>query len=166
MKLLLRWLLFPLFIYSAVRLFQKALNYSACIPLALAYLLCSFALLIFAALVVAPEMASWIATPFCRFIDNIYFPNTSDTPPVDYTLAQLYRKQWKYNIALQEYNKIIHYHPFELNAYIEGIQVAIEANDRKSAQRIFNRGCRKLTQPDDLIYLKSIYNNYKIRKDV
>jgi len=123
-----------------------------------------FASLISAAIVVAPEMASWIATPFIRVIDNIYFPQTSDPPPVNYTLAHFYREQFRYHLALQEYNKIISFHPFELKAYTEGIQTAFEANDQKSARKFFRRGHRKFSRSPNRILLKKIFDDCSHQK--
>ena len=103
-----------------------------------------FSALITGVLILAPELTEWLATPVHRAINSLIFPGGSIVPPADYTLARLYRKQWRYRESVEEYFKILEYHPKELTAYLEGIATATEAHGFKTRERFFRLGLRKL----------------------
>jgi len=93
-------------------------------------------------LCVAPELVRWAVLPFNRVIDAILLPGESGTPPADYTLARFYCQQMRYDEAYEEYLKIIHYHPRELAAYVEGMMTAGQAGRIDVAARFHRRGRR------------------------
>ena len=93
-------------------------------------------------LLVSPELAGWTLTPLNRLIDAVLLPSDSEPPPVDYTLARVYREQMRYEESCDEYLKIIRYHPRELRAYLEGMQTAGEARQTKLAAKFYRLGQR------------------------
>lgn len=103
-----------------------------------------FSALITGVLILAPELTEWLASPVHRAINSLIFPGGSMTPPADYTLAHLYRKQWRYRESVEEYFKILEYHPEELTAYLEGMATAAEARGFKTRERFYRLGLRKL----------------------
>jgi tetratricopeptide (TPR) repeat protein len=138
--LCLRWLLAGGCLYLALRLFASAMQSE----MLGAFGRCVFGMagLIASVVIVAPEFIPWIASPFLRLLDTIYLPSATEPPPVDYTLARFYRKRGRLDEAVQEYEKIVHYHPREVAAYAEGIQAAFEAGDAHTAARLYKKGRR------------------------
>jgi tetratricopeptide (TPR) repeat protein len=124
--------------------------------------LLGFSALITAGLLLAPELAGWAATPVHRAINNLIFPGGSVTPPADYTLARLYRKQWRYRESVEEYLKILEYHPEELAAYLEGIATAAEANGRKTRERFYRLGLRKLRNTEAREQLRQAFASSRV----
>ncbi len=116
-----------------------------------------FSVLISSVLLLAPELASWAAAPIHRAINSLIFPGGSVIPPADYTLARLYRKQWRYRESVEEYFKILEYHPQELAAYLEGIATATEAKAPKTRERFLRLGLRKLKDDDACATLRRAF---------
>ena len=83
--------------------------------------------------------------PIWRFITGIVFPDDKfDRPPVNYALPRSYRERRRLDDAIEEYLKIIRYHPQELPAYLECMEVMIETGDHAGAQKVRATGMRKL----------------------
>jgi hypothetical protein len=113
--------------------------------------------LITGVLILAPELTEWLATPVHRGINSLIFPGGSIVPPPDYTLARLYRKQWRYRESVEEYFKILEYHPEELTAYLEGIATATEAHGVRTRERFYRLGLRKLRSTEARVQLQEAF---------
>ena len=100
-----------------------------------------------AALLAAPEVVGWALTPLHRMVDAVLLPSGSEPPPVDYTLAHFYRQQMRYEEACEEYLKIIHYHPRQRRAYLEGIDAASLAGQPELAGKFYRLGRRVFRGP-------------------
>ena len=112
---------------------------------AAAYGLFAFALAITGVLLIARELTTWVTAPIWRFLTGIVFPDEKfDRPPVNYALPRSYRDHQRFDDAVEEYLKIIHHHPQELPAYLECIEVMVEAGDREGARKVGAAGLRKL----------------------
>ena len=116
-----------------------------------------FAALIGAVLLLGPELVAWAAIPVYRALNSIFFPAATGTPPVDYTLARFYRKRERYEESIEQYFKIVHYHPEELTAYLEGIETAFLAGEEESASKLYRLGMRRLHARDARQELARIY---------
>jgi len=116
-----------------------------------------FSALILTVIIVAPELVAWATTPVHRAINSLIFPGGTIVPPADYKLARLYRKQWRYKESVDEYFKILEYHPDELSAYLEGIATAAEARAPKTRERFYRLGLRKLRAASDRDQLQQAF---------
>jgi hypothetical protein len=107
--------------------------------------LVALGLVIAGSILIGRDLAEWISTPVWRFITGIVFPDEHlDRPPVNYRLARRYREERRDDEAIEQYLNIIHHHPQELPAYLECIEVMIEAGDLEGAERVRATGLRKL----------------------
>ena len=93
-------------------------------------------------LLAAPDIVGWILTPIHGVIDSILLPGETGTPPADYTLARFYVQQLRYDEAVEEYLKIIHYHPRELPAYLEGMMTAGQSQQVPLIEKFHRLGRR------------------------
>ena len=79
---------------------------------------------------------------------RFYLPGGSDVPPPHNLLAGRYEQEAKWDLALAEFDEIIHYHPDELPAHVGRIRVVPQDDgDRASARRCFKRSIRTLNDP-------------------
>ena len=155
LKLTARWLAAIVFLWYAVRLLLVATRSDQIT--ALAGCLFGMAFLISAVVMIVPEAVPWAAAPLLALLDAIYLPGASDPPPLNYKTARFYRQQCRWEEAVQEYRKIVHYHPRELVAYIEGIETAFEAGEHKAAVQLYRKGCRRLRSKEDRLRLQRVY---------
>ncbi len=96
----------------------------------------------------APEMRWLISDRVARLVSGFIYPEATGEPPLDYTLPRFYRKKERLPEALEHYQRILHYYPKDLTAYMEGIEVAWELEDPTEAERLYKRGRRKLCDAD------------------
>jgi hypothetical protein len=116
---------------------------------AAAYALFAFALIISGALLTTRELVPWVSAPIWRFITGLVFPDEKfDRPPVNYALPRSYRQQQRFDDAIEEYLKIVHHHPQELAAYLEGMDAMVQAGDVEGAHKLGATGLRKLRSED------------------
>jgi hypothetical protein len=99
---------------------------------ALGHIIFSMTGFIMAVLLIAPEtvfrMAEWISRPFAE----LFFPSEEyKKPPLSYQMARRYASTRRFEEAAAEYEKIIHYHPQEHDAYVELLEVAKKLKDDK-----------------------------------
>ncbi len=109
--------------------------------------LTAMGLLLVGAILIAPELIHWITYPFHRFFNNVFFPGENAIPPPDYNVTRVYREQERFEEAIEQYFTILHNHPQELLAYIEGIETAFESGDEASALKLLHLAQRKLETP-------------------
>lgn len=96
------------------------------------HIILSMIVFIQAILLVAPEtvfrVAEWISRPFAE----LFFPSEEfKKPPLSYKMARRYASTRRFEEAAAEYEKIIHYHPQEHDAYVELLEVAKKLKDDK-----------------------------------
>ena len=108
-------------------------------------------------LLIAPECVGWALSPFTGLLDRILLPSESGPPPADYTLARLYGGQLRYEEACEEYAKIIHYHPEQINACLEGIDAARRAGNEEQARRFYRAARRILLSADQRRLLENVF---------
>ena len=141
-----RWIVAIALLWVAVRLLVGAANGGDYLG-AFAKCLYGFAAMMSGVILLGPELVRWAAIPIQRLLTSILFPGGSGTPPVDYTLARFYRRQARHDESVEQYLKIVHYHPQEIAAYLEGIDAAIAATDPESARKLYRSGMRRLRTP-------------------
>ena len=113
--------------------------------------------LITGVLLIGPECVGWVLTPFNGLLDRILLPSDSDPPPADYTLARLYGGQLRYDEACEEYAKIVHYHPEQITACLEGIEAARRAGNDSQARKFYRAARRILRTVDQRRLLEDVY---------
>jgi tetratricopeptide (TPR) repeat protein len=115
--------------------------------------------MIVGAIVLAPSLAAWAAIPFTRFIDGIYLPGgpTGDDPEPNYRLADHYYEISQNRLAIEEYEKIIRYHPDETRAYIALIDLWVRCGDAHRAAKLYRRGLRKSRSREARHQLRDAY---------
>jgi len=133
-------------------------NFLAVMPL-----LYSIGLLILGVLCMGPELMHWGSIPIRMVFENMYNPGERGVPPPDYNIIRLYIEQERYEEALEQYQQILHYHPDEFLAYVEGIQLAFELDEREVADKLYQKGLGHLTTPETVEHLKRVYAEAELR---
>ena len=128
---------------------------------AMAKCLYGFALLMLGIILLGPELVRWAAMPIQHVLTGLLFPSQSETPPADYKLPRFYRRQSRHEEAVEQYWKIVRYHPDELTAYVEGIEAAIAAEAPETAAKFHRSGLRHLRNPDARRELQGAYESAK-----
>ena len=113
-------------------------------------------------LLLAPDLVGWILTPINGVIDSILLPCERGTPPADYTLARFYVQQLRYDEAVEEYLKIIHYHPRELPAYLEGMMTAGQAQQVALIEKFHRLGRRAFRGAKTRERLQTVWENSRL----
>lgn len=100
------------------------------------WLLFSTAMLV----VVAIKFAFPISEVIGTWVSRFYMPAASGIPPVSYILAERYELELQWEKSLNEYQKIIHYHPKELPAHLGRMRVILRGfDDSKQAESCFRK---------------------------
>ena len=144
-SVIVRWVVAGGIGLASLRTLSRVMTHADSMAGAFAGSLFGLAMLITACLFIGPEIVQWVVFPIHRALDAILLPSETLRPPVDYTLARLYHRQWRYDEACEEYFKILEYHPQEVAAYLEGIEAATAANQRGTAHKFYRMGLRKLS---------------------
>ncbi len=111
------------------------------------WLLLAAAMLIVVAIHAAFPISEFIGTWVSRF----YMPAATEIPPVSYVLAEQYELEHKWEKSLNEYQKIIHYHPKELPAHLGRMRVILRGfNDAKAAESFFRKSRRRFQEQESL----------------
>ena len=119
--------------------------------------LLGLAAMISGVLLIAPECVGWAVLPLHRLLDHVFLPSESVPPPLDYTLARRYASQLRFEDACEEYAKIVHYHPEEANAYLEGISAAHRARNPAQARKFYRAARRVMRAEDQRRLLENVY---------
>lgn len=83
-----------------------------------------FSALLFAIILAYPEVINPLSAFFSRIITTIIYPDHKlNKPPLSFILARRYTKETRYDDAIHEYKKIIHFYPKEIDAYKEIIPI-------------------------------------------
>jgi hypothetical protein len=111
--------------------------------------LLSMAFLIGSACMFSETLSTVAARPLTAIIDNIYFGNNPhDIPPLTLRLARAYRRDLRFEEAIQECERQLEYHPHSLDLWCEIIHNFREAGDMKHVQHYFRRARRRLSTQD------------------
>lgn len=96
------------------------------------FLIISFASVISAILLIAPETVVKIAEAFSRLFTSIIFPDEKFArPPLSYLLARRYTEELRSADAINEYLNILYYYPREKAAYLELMALAKSTGHEK-----------------------------------
>ena len=131
---ILRWLLsassFILFVISIRAAFKMEALEAA--PYVIFALIC----LIAAILLLIPETVKPTTRYLSGIITSIIIPDHKfSKPSLSYALARRYIEQSRYDDAIQEYGKIIHYYPGEIEAYLGMISASSLAGETQLAEK-------------------------------
>jgi hypothetical protein len=117
-------------------------------------------LLIISAILFSGSLSHVAARPFTGFIDSIYFGNNSrDVPPLTLRLARAYRRDLRFEEALEECERQLEYHPRSADLWFEMIHTARESGDEKSMQACIRKARRRL-HPEDCQQLDFEFQRY------
>jgi tetratricopeptide (TPR) repeat protein len=109
------------------------------------WLLLAAAMLIIVAITVAFPIAEVIGIWVSRF----YMPAASGIPPVSYILAVRYELERQWEKSLNEYEKIIHYHPNELPAHLGRMRVTLRGfDDAKLAESYYRKSQKQFKEQE------------------
>ena len=99
-----------------------------------------FAALIAGAILLAPSLAVWVASPMLQFVESIYLGSHSvDTPPLTYDVAERRILERRWQDAATEFERIAYWHPGEERAWREAVRCAELAGDSQGAARLKRR---------------------------
>lgn len=99
-------------------------------------------------ILVAPSLTRWALGPAFRCIDWIYSPGGYNRrPPLDYRLAELYRRERKFDEALERYSEIVRYYPREVSAHAWRYVILDQTSQRRKARAAQRRARRCLRTP-------------------
>ena len=105
--------------------------------------------LVLAGIFFSRSLSEFLARPFTRFIDGIYFgSNDREPPPVNLKLAVIYRGERRYEDAIAEYERQLESHPRSLELWSELIRTAREAGSLNEARQYFGKARRRVRRDD------------------
>lgn len=98
---------------------------------------------------------------FVESLMKIFLPAHHYSPPPLYSLPEKYLKEKRTEEAIQEYRKILHYHPTELPAYLALIKIYHSLNCPQDAETMLTQARKHISQPDALQQLNTIFHKTK-----
>ncbi len=155
--LIVRWVAALGFGIAAYMLGSQAAQHEVADVTTIMPLLYSIGLVILAVLCAGPELMHWGSIPIRMVFEGLLTSNERGIPPPDYNVTRVYCEQERYAEALEQYQQIIHYHPDEFLAYVEGIQLAFQVEEPEIAERLFKKGLTGLTAPETVEHLRRVY---------
>lgn len=112
---------------------------------------------ILVAVLVSPVLTELIAYP----VGLLFWPEERPVPPPLFKLTAYYVKQGRFEDAIAEYEKILHYHPQESRAYEELIEVLAQAGaSRQSAEKLRAWALRRLGPGATLEHLDRVLKEH------
>ena len=157
LKILTRWLLAAALWAWMIRSLMKTgvrEDYGAAYPILL-----GMGTLVASVILISPELVEVASRVPRRFLASIFYPDEKVPPPLDYTLARLYFREWRYSEALKQYRLILGYYPHELPAYLEGMEAAFLAGSPTIAKRLYRKGRRRLKNGDNRKQLEAMWES-------
>ena len=153
-----RWVSAILCLLVAYKLFHFGVTTNGQVATA-ASLIVMFGFIVAATMLLLPETVPFVSRPFTAFIDGIYGTGPGkEKPPFDCRLARGYVKQERYEDAVDEYARVMKYHPKEMEPYRESIQVLLnKLRDREGAEDVLDLGLRKLGSEAERTELLGLY---------
>lgn len=139
---LIRWMLAVGCSVFAVKLMVRGLSQESFA--AAPFLILSFASVIAAILLMAPDTIFKLAEAFSRLFTGIFFPDEKFArPPLSYLLARKYTEELRTGDAINEYLNILHYYPRERQAYLELLALAKSTGHEKIYRKYSRRFHRR-----------------------
>ena len=116
--------------------------------------------LLVSVVIVARDLAPWLAAPLSALIDSIYLGSERNLrPPLDYRLAEFYVRHGRTDDALEEYARLIGHHPRDLRSYRDAIGYALAQGRSDLARRWFRKARWRLGDPQGLGELSHLLRN-------
>lgn len=82
-----------------------------------------------------------------------------DKPPLDLRLARHYIKEGRMEEALDEYLRVMEFHPHVSETYEQAMILTAEVeNDREAVEKLFEQGRRRVKTPEDQGNLQTAFN--------
>jgi len=101
-------------------------------------------------IILAPSLTRWALSPAFRCIDWIYCPGGyAKRPPLDYRLADHYRKERKFDQAIERYSEIIRYYPKEISAHAWLFVLTSQTRGSRQARGVYRYARRRLRKAHD-----------------
>ncbi len=143
---LLRWAIGLWMIWYSLRFIDEAVHYD---PL---NVFVAVSLLGMGGALISWELTKIVSQPLQWLIDFIYWPGGRDArPPLDYRLADHYRKTRDFESAVAEYSKIVHFYPQEVAAHARlYLLLRTEMHNGRAADRAHFFAQRALKQSDQI----------------
>lgn len=114
-------------------------------------------LLIGAVALIAPELIALMSRFFQSVMSGIFYPNETGVAPANYTLTRFYRKEGRYEEAVEQCHSILGNHPQEMKAYAAGIENAILAEKPEEVTKFLSMARRRLKDREALEYVEAIH---------
>lgn len=122
----------------------------------LTHIFIAVATVIVAVICLKEPLIAWVSYPIRNFFSSIFYPDEKIIPPPNYNVATLYREQDRLDEAVDVYLGILHHHPQEVLAYIEGIKTAFDASQPETAAKIAGLS-QRLTEETIREHIAAIY---------
>lgn len=107
--------------------------------------------------------AAWIGWHLTQIlgerVSRLYWPRETVIPPPLYYLIELHLKRGDLDKALFEYEKILHYHPEELQAHLGRLELmaAIQSSSQQ-IEKVYLKSFKALKAEEDRIALNAHYS--------
>jgi len=117
-----------------------------------------FALMVLGVMLIATDIADWLARPFSQ----LFWSNQQSQPRPTYSQANALIYQGKFAEAEQAYEKIIESFPQEQKAHAERLRiVAVEVGDFTRANELYEESMLLLKNKEDQNQLTTLYRSYQ-----
>jgi|GEM_PF-4774081 len=112
--------------------------------------LLALAVLVAAAIAFSGSLVEVAARPLVNLIDSVYFgtDRTAERPPLTLKLARAYRRDLRFEEAIDECERQLEYHPRSLDLWCEIIHNFRESGDMVPLQHCFRKARRRLSFED------------------
>lgn len=113
--------------------------------------LVAMSFLILSACCFSRTLSEVLSRPFTRLIDGVYFGNNDrEPPPLNLRLPEAYRRDYRYEEAITEYERQLQYHPRSAVLWSELIRTAREAGNPDMARAFLRRALRRVERGERL----------------
>lgn len=104
---------------------------------------------------VMPVALRLLAAPFHAMVDSIYAPrHPTDKPPMDLELPAFYEREKRFQEALDEYRKIIRYHPEKTPGWLGALRLLLaEFDDPDGAEALYRKANRRFRGDSEALAL-------------
>ncbi|MFT5468477.1 MAG: tetratricopeptide (TPR) repeat protein [Verrucomicrobiales bacterium] len=102
--------------------------------------------------------------PFTWMVDAFFGTGAGEggKPPLDLRLAQFYVKEGRFEEALEEYLRVMKFHPYVAETWEQAILMTAKVSpDRAKVDRLFRRALRKLRNLEDQAAIRAAYDRAK-----
>ncbi len=108
-------------------------------------LLLGMGLIVLGTVAIAPDLVRLAASPFNALVDAVFLPGGhADRPVLNLKLPAYYLREERFEEALEEYRKLIRYHPGEVEGWIGAIDLlATTFDEPRKAHRLYRKARRR-----------------------